>query len=112
MYEKSNAQPELQVTRFLQNGLRVLLTARCNYKCFFCHNEGLDRETSEKTESISPNLLLGFVFIGVRDITFSGGEPLLCVDKLEELLEALNRELPETIRGEITLTLVTNGSLL
>ena len=112
MYDDPSTPPGSQVKRIFKNGLRVLLTGNCNYRCFFCHNEGLDRDGAEEAESISADVLIGFISCGVRDITFSGGEPLLCIDKLEELLEAMNRELPEDIRRILTLTLVTNGSLL
>ena len=29
--------------------LRISLTEKCNYKCFFCHEEGLDMKSSRKS---------------------------------------------------------------
>lgn len=94
----------------LQNGLRVLLTGQCNYNCFFCHNEGLDPIQDSSTE-ISPELIVRFIHDGARDITFSGGEPLLKFKLLISILELLS-ELKHSIRDELIVTIVTNGRLL
>ena len=29
----------------INKSLRISLTEKCNYKCFFCHEEGLDIES-------------------------------------------------------------------
>ena len=32
----------------INKSLRISLTEKCNYKCFFCHEEGLDMKSSRK----------------------------------------------------------------
>ena len=33
----------------INKSLRISLTEKCNYKCFFCHEEGLDMKSSRKS---------------------------------------------------------------
>lgn len=95
----------------LSNGLRVLLTGQCNYRCIFCHNEGLSREEKGLSD-IAPELVVDFVQAGVRDLTFSGGEPLLRWDVLTCILQKLQAGLPESLCRELGITIVTNGTQL
>lgn len=97
--------------QLLANGLRVLLTPGCNYGCYFCHNEGLDRGNG-RHDSIDPDIVLAFVRAGVRDLTLSGGEPLHCFDAIRDITTRLVDGLAEDRLRELDLTVVTNGSLL
>jgi molybdenum cofactor biosynthesis enzyme MoaA len=101
----------MEPSDLIGNGLRVLLTGRCNYHCFFCHNEGIDPASTTEA-GVSPELIAEFIKAGARNLTISGGEPLLAFSKLQEFLEGLNLILTVEQRNSVDLTIVTNGSLL
>ena len=88
--------------------LRLSLTEVCNFRCIFCHNEGL-QESQGRGASLSDTLafLDQAIAAGYTDVTFTGGEPLLRRDRLKSLLGHLaNRDAPPDV------TVVTNGALL
>ncbi len=89
--------------------LRVSLTERCNFHCFFCHGEGLDKATVRTTASEQQflDVLKQAADQGYDDLTFTGGEPLLEKKRLLRLLDALAK-----FRSPPTVTVVTNGYLL
>lgn len=95
---------------FLKNELRVLLTAKCNYKCFFCHSEGVDPDANYelKTKEEILESVKKAVSMGYNDVSFTGGEPLVRKNDLSYIIKELGKEagtLPD-------LTVVTNGALL
>ncbi|MCB9979397.1 MAG: radical SAM protein [Rhodospirillales bacterium] len=63
-------------------GLRISLTDLCNYRCLFCHNEGLGKAESKNR---SPKLTAEMIEIialaseksNVQKIILTGGEPLV-----------------------------------
>lgn len=61
--------------------LRVSLTDRCNLRCQYCMPaEGLDWLPSEQTltdDELVRLLTIGIERLGVREVRFTGGEPLL-----------------------------------
>ncbi|MEO6470700.1 MAG: GTP 3',8-cyclase MoaA [Aeromicrobium sp.] len=61
--------------------LRVSLTDRCNLRCEYCMPaEGLDWLPSDETltdEELIRLITIGVEHLGVRDVRFTGGEPLL-----------------------------------
>ena len=77
------------------------LTNICNRSCMYCF-----RELEEGAQDLDTNLgiLDTLARMGIKRITFSGGEPL-CYPYLQELIDAAHE------RG-ISCYLVTNGSLL
>lgn len=90
--------------------LRVSLTDRCNFKCVYCHNEGLGdtrgpadaHEGEMRTHEVVRLLRIAREF-DITRVKFTGGEPML------------RRDLEDIVRGvspfmEVSLT--TNGSLL
>ena len=87
--------------------LRVSLTDRCNLRCSYCMpEEGLNWLPGEQL--LQPNELARLMHIaitrlGVTNVRFTGGEPLLA-RHLEEMVAAAAKLLP---RPEISLT--TNG---
>ncbi len=89
--------------------MRLALTERCNFRCLFCHKEGLGQDRRRKPTPVEQvlEILAEAIRLGYTDITFTGGEPLLEKERLLALLEGLGRgpDKPD-------LTLVTNGSLL
>lgn len=89
------------------NYLRLSLTDKCNFRCFYCMPEG--------TVDFSPfknlmqadeifNIVSEFVDLGVKKVRFTGGEPL--VRKDAKHIISLLSTLP------IELAITTNGYLL
>ena len=87
--------------------LRVSLTDRCNLRCTYCMPaEGLDWLPSEqllRPDELVRLLRLAVTRLGITNVRFTGGEPLLSRN-LEEIIGATARLRP---RPEIALT--TNG---
>src|SRR5271168_621260 len=87
--------------------LRVSLTDRCNLRCSYCMPaDGLDwlpREQLLRPDELARLLHLAVTRLGVTNVRFTGGEPLLS-RHLEEVVAAAARLQP---RPEISLT--TNG---
>lgn len=86
--------------------LRISVTDRCNFRCFYCKTPFSPRYaprehvlTYEEIERLARN----FVALGIRKLRVTGGEPLLRKD-LELLVAALAR-----IPGVADLALTTNG---
>ena len=87
--------------------LRIVITPFCNYKCFFCHGEGLIQESTPLL--LSPD---DYAFVvraakelwGWGSVTITGGEPLI---------SPIYRETCEAIANEgVMITTITNASLL
>jgi len=92
--------------------IRISLTDRCNFDCFYCHNEGLGdtRGPSEPAENeMSTEKVLQVARVahdyGIRNFKLTGGEPMLRAD-LGEIVEGI-AELEGT---EVSMT--TNGTFL
>jgi cyclic pyranopterin phosphate synthase len=87
--------------------LRVSLTDRCNLRCAYCMPpEGLDWLPGDEVltgDEIVRLLRIGVTQLGIREVRFTGGEPLLRRD-LESIVA---RTAALTPRPEISLT--TNG---
>lgn len=86
---------------------RFIITNKCNYNCFFCHNEGIEK--TKKVDNLTPEDYLFVYQFGVKkynshSVTISGGEPLLSknYDKIVKCLSAAGAKV----------VTVTNGSLL
>jgi cyclic pyranopterin phosphate synthase len=90
--------------------LRVSLTDRCNFRCFYCLPHGeppiapkeqmLDYEEIERACEI-------FVSLGIEKIRLTGGEPMMRRD-IETIIEKLSRLKPRLT----DLALTTNGYFL
>lgn len=86
---------------------RITITPFCNYRCFFCHNEG-------QTEEYTPLSLTSgdYAFVmkiakkywGWNTVTITGGEPLIS-PIFKETVESISKE-------GVKITVVTNASLL
>ena len=85
---------------------RIRLTPKCNYRCFFCHEEGGCQAPAAEWESLKA-LLLALRAQGRREITFTGGEPLL---NKPVLLKALAEIASWEVQPEVTV--ITNAALL
>lgn len=93
-----------------KKSFRISLTENCNYKCFFCHEEGMEMSDQRKTEKNVEDIYeisLEAMKNGFYDITFTGGEPLIKKIMIIELLSRYNKL---SIKPDITI--VTNGVLV
>ena len=73
--------------------LRISLTDRCNFRCFYCLPDGeppLERKATILTFEEIAYLAEIFVALGIEKIRLTGGEPLLRRD-LETLIEKIAR---------------------
>src|SRR5215213_35852 len=87
--------------------LRVSLTDRCNFRCFYCLPNGeppLARKETILTFEEIVEICEIFVSLGIEKLRLTGGEPLLRKD-IEKLVEKLSKLKPEL--KDIALT--TNG---
>ena len=92
---------------FFNNRLRLSVTNKCNFSCFYCSNEGQNHGESDfvDTKFLKKLFLrLKEEDVYIKKINLTGGEPLLH----KEIIEIVN--LASLISNEVTLN--TNGSLL
>jgi molybdenum cofactor biosynthesis enzyme MoaA len=101
----------------IRQKLRLSLTEHCNYKCFFCHNEGQGpvRQTSDRSLTVGEFASIARVALteGVTKIKLTGGEPLLyraAKDDIATLIRGLASLRPGPASFDLSLT--TNGSLM
>ncbi|HEY0428242.1 MAG TPA: GTP 3',8-cyclase MoaA [Pyrinomonadaceae bacterium] len=90
--------------------LRVSLTDRCNFRCFYCLPHGeppLARKETILTFEEIAEICEIFVSYGIEKIRLTGGEPLLRRD-IEKLIEKLSKLKPKLK----DLALTTNGHTL
>lgn len=90
--------------------LRVSLTDRCNFRCFYCLPNGeppLARKDTILTFEEITKICEIFIDLGIQKIRLTGGEPLLRKD-VEKLVEQLSVHKPKLK----DLALTTNGHSL
>lgn len=87
--------------------LRVSVTDRCNFRCFYCLPHGSTEETAPKSDLLTYEeiefAVEVFVSLGVEKVRLTGGEPMLRRD-IETLVSKLAR-----VPGLKDLALTTNG---
>ncbi|MBQ3807803.1 MAG: 4Fe-4S cluster-binding domain-containing protein [Kiritimatiellae bacterium] len=93
-------------SRYANREARIRLTPKCNYSCFFCHEEGGCQAPAAEWGSLSP-LLLALKGQGRREITFTGGEPLL---NKAVLLKAIEEIASWDVQPVVTM--ITNATLM
>ena len=91
--------------------LRVSVTDRCDFRCFYCMSEHMSFLPKADLLSLEEldRLCSAFVTLGVRKLRISGGEPLVRRG-IMTLIKSLGRHLETGALEELTLT--TNGSQL
>jgi len=91
--------------------LRVSVTDRCDFRCFYCMSEDMEFLPRKDLLSIEEldKVCSTFINRGVRKIRLTGGEPLVRRG-IMELIARLGRHKDTGFLDEITLT--TNGSQL
>ena len=65
------------------NSLRVSITQRCNFDCFFCHQEGESGPDGEATPEEIEAIVSIAAELGIGKVKITGGEPLLREDIFE-----------------------------
>ena len=80
------------------------ITRECNLRCKHCYTSAGKKDPEELTTEQVLRIVDHLDTVGISDITFSGGEPLLR-DDLEVILADLHRR-------ELPFTVYTNGTLL
>jgi len=109
--EKSQLSPMVDPFGRTIRYLRVSVTDRCDFRCFYCMSEDMtflpkaDLLTLEELD----RLCSAFIAKGVRKLRFTGGEPLVRRNVIS-LVRSLSRHLTAGSLDELTLT--TNGSQL
>lgn len=86
------------------NSLRVSITQRCNFDCFFCHQEGESGPDGEVTPEEIEAIVSVAAELGIGKVKITGGEPLLRGDVVEIVKRIA------THVNEVSMT--TNGYLL
>ena len=86
--------------------LRLIITKKCNYACYFCHEEGILKNVNTELNSFDYEYLFSTCKeeYGWKDVTITGGEPFMNKD-ISEIIKKIH-----TKGGNITV--VTNGELL
>lgn len=87
--------------------LRISLTRKCNYNCFFCHGDGVPEQTNNMSMPQIENILAQAAKLRLKTVTFTGGEPLLAEQTLLHGLYYCSN-----MGACPKLKLVTNGALL
>ncbi|HEV2834060.1 MAG TPA: GTP 3',8-cyclase MoaA [Pyrinomonadaceae bacterium] len=94
--------------------LRVSLTDRCNFRCFYCLPHGeppiAPKEQMLSYEEIEYVCEI-FVSLGIEKIRLTGGEPMLRRD-IETIIKKLTRLKTSQPHGLVDLALTTNGYFL
>ncbi|MBD3206870.1 GTP 3',8-cyclase MoaA [Candidatus Bathyarchaeota archaeon] len=86
------------------NSLRISVTQKCNFNCFFCHQEGEHDSGKEMSlEEITEVVKLASNS-GIRKIKLTGGEPLIR-DDIVDIVRSISPMVDEV-------SMTTNASLL
>ena len=92
-----------------QRSVRFSITEKCNYACFFCHEEGMEmgKKRAMADQEQLFRVLDQFAEMDYQDFTFTGGEPLLSSQKVFACLDYMQQigYLPE-------ITFVSNGLVI
>ena len=103
---RENRSADVGRSRYANREARIRLTTKCNYRCFFCHEEGGCQAPAAEWGSLRP-LLLALKRQGRREITFTGGEPLL---NKSVLLKAIEEIASWDVQPVVTV--ITNAALM
>ena len=90
----------------LKKELRLVLTRKCNYDCYFCHGEGVEKNCKDLMNSSDYEFLLSYCKnkFGWDTVTLTGGEPFVRSD-IDEIIDSAYKLNMKT-------TVVSNGELI
>lgn len=91
----------------MKRDIRFLVTKCCNYGCYFCHREGMEKISNCKELTVEDYVWLFENYKELTNwegVTLSGGEPMMYHD--------VDRLIKELYEKGAEITIVTNGSLL
>ena len=86
--------------------LRMIITQDCNYKCYFCHREGIEKKCNGQLNSSDYEYLFSVCKENYNweEVSLTGGEPLMNRE-IDQIVEKIYDK-----QGRITI--ITNGELL
>jgi len=83
------------------NSLRISVTQRCNFDCFFCHQEGESNPGGEMSPGEIEAIVSVAAELGINKVKLTGGEPLLR-DDITEIVRRIDPYVDEV-------SMTTNG---
>ena len=95
--------------------LSLLVNSKCNFHCSYCYAAASRTDEELNAKRLIPLIdgwFAGFKADVIPEISFSGGgEPLLSMDKIEEIVAAAE-QLAAKHGSKVNFSMATNGSLL
>lgn len=82
--------------------LRISVTLDCNLNCFYCHQEGCEKEDREMSPEEIGKLVSVSTEFGIKKIKLTGGEPLMrddIVDIVQEISHPKIEDISITTNG-------------
>ncbi len=103
------------MTKYSKGAFHLVLatTMDCNFGCPYCYENRRKGKMSAEVQDAIVQFIEMNIKNGVRklDVTWYGGEPLLCPDIIRNLAARI-RHVTDTSGCELTMFMVTNGYLL
>lgn len=89
--------------------IQILLGLNCNFKCRHCINESAPGNVSFDLNDDETNFLITEIISNktVTNISFSGGEPLLYIEYISNIINSTRK-----VRPNLVFSITTNGSLI
>ncbi len=111
-YEKFISNIEIAKKNNL-NFFTIIPTTACNAKCFYCYEENYCKKsiTKESNEKIIDFLAKNIDENSKCVLDWYGGEPLLCVNKIDEIIDKLI-SMNKLKNNNWSSSITTNGTLL
>ena len=85
------------------DSLRLSITQRCNLNCFYCYNEGQEKNALELSGAEIEAIIRTASSLAISKLKLTGGEPLVRAD-VAHIVERTSQYVTET-------SLTTNGVL-
>lgn len=89
--------------------LTIAPTSACNFKCPYCYEKGIDHKTmtTDIQDQLVNFLKTNYSNLEHLSICWYGGEPLLCLDIIEELTQKIKTTFGKKL--EYSASIVSNG---
>lgn len=98
----------------LKKEIRLSITNKCDFDCFFCHAEGFSGDCEDKALAVEDILRIVSFFqnIGVKKIKLTGGDPLNYKKNGHDIVYLVEKLSKLKSSSDFNLSLTTNGLLL